>query len=108
VALHGIAENGGLVGGAIENLFFSDDLRGVDDAIAGLQWLDLPDVAALVARARDEYRRFRPTGYEEISSEDAHLWGQLDAAFFEIAPSSRLEEAVRGRLPEIEPDGLAL
>ncbi|MBF5082676.1 hypothetical protein [Quadrisphaera sp. INWT6] len=104
LALHGIAENGGLVGGAVENLFSTDDLRAVDDAVAGLLWLDLPDVAALITRAREEYLRFRPTGQEEISPADALLWEQLDADFFEVAPTTRLEQAVRTHLAEIAPE----
>ena len=53
LALHGIAENGGLVGGGIENTFFSENMQSVDDTVAGFRWLGLADVAALVARARD-------------------------------------------------------
>ncbi|MCI2237401.1 hypothetical protein MO973_05835 [Paenibacillus sp. TRM 82003] len=104
LALHGIAENGGLVGGGIENIFFSERMQSVDDAIAGYRWLGLVDVAALVARARDEYLRFRPTGREELSDEDAVLWDQLDSAFFEIATLDRLEAAVAARLHEIAPE----
>lgn len=104
LALHGIAENGGLVGGAIENLFFNDDLEAVDDAVAGLRWLDLPDVAALVNRARDEYLRFRPTGYEELSADDAALWERLDAAYLGSALAHRLEEAVRFPLQDVAPE----
>ncbi|MDN5930911.1 MAG: hypothetical protein L0I24_07580, partial [Pseudonocardia sp.] len=70
MALHGISMNGGLVGGGVENLFFDDRMHAVDDAIEGFQWLGLTDIAALVARARDEYLRFRPTGWEELSDED--------------------------------------
>ena len=104
MGLHGIAENGGLVGGAVENLFFDGRLRAVDDAVAGLHWLGLADVAVLVSRARDEYLRFRPTGHEELSSEDEQLWAELDATFFEIAPSTRLEAATWARLSEIAPE----
>ncbi|NAZ77574.1 hypothetical protein GTQ99_19475 [Kineococcus sp. T13] len=106
LALHGIAENGGLVGGGIENTFSSGDVRLVDDAVAGFRWLGLADVAALVARARDEYLRFRPAGWEELSGEDDRVWNQLDSSFFEIAPLSRLEAAVAARLHEIAPDVL--
>ena len=103
--LHGIAMNGGLVGGGIENLVLgSTNTQAVDDAIEGLRWLGLADVAALVSRARDEYRRFRPTGYEEISDEDAHVWEQLDSSFFEIASDHRLERAVSARLQDIAPE----
>ncbi|WP_432484322.1 DMP19 family protein [Kineococcus esterisolvens] len=104
LALHGIAENGGLVGGGIENTFFSGRMQSVDDAIAGYCWLGLADVAALVARARDEHLRFRPTGREELSDEDAVLWDQLDSAFFEVATLDRLEAAVAARLDEIAPE----
>jgi hypothetical protein len=90
MALHGIAENGGLVGGGIEDLFFSEILPSIEDAIEGYRWLGLSDVAELVTRARDEYLRFRPTGREELSDADALLWEQLDAAFSAIAPSERL------------------
>jgi len=72
--LHGIAENGGLV-----------------------------DVGTLVARARDEHLRFRPTGSEELSAQDEELWGQLDDEFFRIATADRLEAAVAARLTEIDP-----
>ncbi len=78
-------------------------MQAVDDAIEGFRWLGLADVAALVARARDEYLRFRPTGYEDISAEDAHVWDLLDSSFFEIAPDDRLETAVSARLQEIAP-----
>ena len=104
MALHGIAENGGLVGGGIENIFFSENLPSIEDAIEGYRWLGLSDVAGLVARARDEYLRFRPTGWEELSDADAALWDQLDAAFFAIAPLERLEAAVAARLHEIAPE----
>ncbi len=102
--LHGIAMNGGLVGGGIENLVLNGAMQAVDDAIEGFRWLGLADVAALVARARDEYLRFRPTGYEDVSAEDAHVWDQLDSSFFEIAPDDRLETAVSARLQEIAPE----
>lgn len=101
MALHGIAENGGLVGGGIENIFFSENLQSIEDAIEGYRWLGLSDVAELVARARDEYLRFRPTGREELSDADALLWEQLDSAFSTVAPSERLEGAVAVRLHEI-------
>ncbi|WP_432571661.1 DMP19 family protein [Kineococcus sp. SYSU DK005] len=104
MALHGIAENGGLVGGGIENIFFSENLPSIEDAIEGYRWLGLSDVAALVARARDEYLRFRPTGWEELCEADAALWDQLDSAFFAIAPLERLEVAVAARLHEIAPE----
>ena len=104
MALHGIAENGGLVGGGIENIFFSENLPSIEDAVEGYRWLGLSDVAGLVARARDEYLRFRPTGWEELSDADAALWDQLDAAFFTIAPLERLEAAVAARLHEIAPE----
>jgi len=104
MAVHGIAENGGLVGGAIENLFFNENLQAVDDAVAGLEWLGLADVAALVGRARSAYLRFRPTGYEELSQQDEMLWEELDASFFEIATSARLEAAVASRLQDIAPE----
>ncbi|NAZ81180.1 hypothetical protein GTR02_05055 [Kineococcus sp. R8] len=104
MALHGIAENGGLVGGAIENLFFGENLTSVDDAVAGYRWLGLADVAALVARAREEYLRFRPTGREELSDDDERLWEQLDASFVEIAPLERVEAAVSARLAAIAPE----
>jgi hypothetical protein len=104
MALHGIAMNGGLVGGGVENLFVDDRLHAVGDAIEGFRWLGLPDVAALVARARDEYLRFRPTGWEELSDEDALVWEELDTAFLELAADERLEAAVSARLPEIAPE----
>ncbi len=98
--LHGIAMNGGLVGGGIENFVANGDVQAVDDAIEGFRWLDLADVA----RARDEYLRFRPTGYEDISAEDARVWDKLDSSFYEIAPDDRLETAVSARLQEIAPE----
>jgi hypothetical protein len=104
MALHGIAMNGGLVCGGVENLFCTDQLRTVHDAIEGFRWLGLTDVAALVARARDEYLRCRPTGREEVSDEDALVWEQLDDVFMEIATDERLEAAVASRLQEIAPE----
>ncbi|PPK98592.1 hypothetical protein CLV92_101291 [Kineococcus xinjiangensis] len=104
MGLHGIAMNGGLVVGGIENLFFNERMHAVDDAIEGFRWLGLADVAALVARARDEYLRFRPSGWEDISDEDALIWDQLDTAFFEIAADERLETAVPARLQDIAPE----
>lgn len=101
--LHGIAMNGGLVGGGIENLFFTGegDFTAVDDAIAGFRRLKLDDVADLVARAREAYARFRPTGYEELSPQDAELWEDLDEEFFVIADDARLEQAITDQLPAI-------
>lgn len=93
-----------LVCGGIENLFFADRMHAVDDAIEGFQWLGLTDVAALVARARDEYLRFRPTGWEDVSDEDSLIWEQLDTAFLTIATDERLETAVSDRLQEIAPE----
>lgn len=63
----------------------------------------LTDVAAVVAHARNEYLRFRPTGCDELSDEDATIWEQLDTAFFAIATDERLEKAVSDRLQEIAP-----
>ena len=79
-------------------------MHAVDDAIEGFQWLGLTDVATLVARARNAYLRFRPTGWEELSDEDALIWDQLDTAFLEIATDERLEAAVSDRLQEIAPE----
>lgn len=104
MALHGIAENGGLVGGGVENLFSSQRLGSVVDAAAGLRRLGLDDVADLVLRARAEYLRFRPTGHEELSAADEALWDRLDEEFFAIAPSERLEAAVAARLADIAPE----
>ncbi len=104
MALYGIAMNGGLVGGGVENLFSNDRMGAVDDAIEGFEWLGLTDIAALVARARDAYLRFRPTGQEELSDEDTLLRDQLDTAFYEIATDERLETAVSARLQEIAPE----
>ncbi|WP_432519886.1 DMP19 family protein [Kineococcus sp. SYSU DK006] len=104
MALHGIAENGGLVGGGIENVFFSENMPSLEDAIAGLRWLALDDVAALVVRARQEYLWFRPTGWEELSEEGTFVWDQLDSAFFEIATLDRLETAMAARLHQIAPE----
>ena len=101
--LHGIAVNGGLVGGGVENLLAAGERRAVDDAVEGFRWLGLVDVAALVARARDEYLRFRPSGREELGAEDEELWERLDAEFFEIATAGRIEAAVSARLQEIAP-----
>lgn len=99
--LHGIAMNGGLVGGGIENLFFNGDMKAVDDAIAGFRRLELHDAADLVARARDAYTRFRPTGWEELSAQDAELWHSLDEEFFVVADDARLEQAITDHLPAI-------
>ena len=103
LGLHGIAVNGGLVGGGIENLVLTGRVHAVDDAIEGFRWLGLADVAALVARARDEYLRFRPTGWEDVTEEDALLWEELDSSFSGIATDDRLETAVSARLQEIAP-----
>lgn len=101
--LHGIAMNGGLMGGGIENPFFTGggDFAAVDDAIAGFRRLELHDLADLVTRARDAYARFRPTGYEELSPPDAERWGDLDEEFFVIADDGRLEQAVKDHLRTI-------
>lgn len=104
MALHGIAMNGGLVCGGIENLLFDDRMHAVDDAIEGFQWLGLTDIATLVTRARDEYLRFRPTGREDVSDDGALIWDQLDTTFFEIATDERLETAVSDHLQEIAPE----
>ncbi|GAA4988416.1 DMP19 family protein [Kineococcus glutinatus] len=104
MGLHGIAVNGGLVGGGVENLFSNDRMHAVDDAVEGFRWLGLADVAALVARARDEYQRFRPNGWEDVSAEDASVWDEIDSSFFEIATAERLEAAVSARLQEIAPE----
>ncbi|GAB7192579.1 hypothetical protein NUM3379_32880 [Kineococcus sp. NUM-3379] len=103
MGLHGIAENGGLVGGGVENLLLGGRRRAVDDAIDGFRWLGLADVAALVARARDEYLRFRPTGHEDLSGEDELLWQRLDADWSGAATGDRIEAAVSARLQEIAP-----
>ena len=104
MGLHGIAMNGGLLCGGIENLFFGGRMEAVDDAIEGFRWFGLTDVAALVARARDEYLRCRPTGREDVSDEDALVWDQIETAFLEIAADERLEAAVSARLQEIAPE----
>ncbi len=103
LALHGIAMNGGLVGGAVESLFFNGRMHAVDDAVEGYRWLGLTDVADLILRVREEYLRFRPTGWEELSPEDERLWSELDSAFFELAADDRLEAAITARLPQIDP-----
>ncbi len=104
MGLYGIARNGGLLCGGIENLFFGGRMEAVDDAIEGFRWFGLTDVAALVARARDEYLRCRPTGREDVSDEDALIWDQIETAFLEIAADERLEAAVSARLQEIAPE----
>lgn len=102
LAVHGIAMNGGLVGGAVENLFSTDRVHVLHDASEGYRWLGLADVADIVLRARDEYRRFRPTGREELPDGDERVWDDLDSAFFEAAGDERLEAAISARLPEID------
>lgn len=103
LAFHDRAMNGGLVGGAIETLFFADDLAHVDEAISAFHWLGMTEAAAVVDRARAEYLRFRPTGEEEISDEDARLWDALDDEFYAVADDDRLERAIEARSREILP-----
>ncbi|WP_432570872.1 hypothetical protein [Kineococcus sp. SYSU DK005] len=100
---HGISMNGGLVLGDVENLFFDGRLHAVDDAIEGLAWSGLDDVAALVTRARREYLRVQPTGYEDVCDQDALVSEQINASFLQIAGEQQLEAAISARLADIAP-----
>ncbi|MGI6877566.1 DMP19 family protein [Microbacterium sp. gxy059] len=101
-AFDGIAGNGGLVGGAIENCFHAgDEDTLVRDAVEAFRWYGLGDVADLIERADREYRRFRPTGGEDIDEADEKLWDELDELYEEVASDEAIESVVRRRIPEL-------
>ena len=97
LSFDGIAKNGGLVGGGIENCFHTDDDGFLNDALAAYRWFGLGEIARLIETADREYRRFRPTGYEEISDADAALWEELDDRYFETADDEVINAALRRR-----------
>ncbi|MEJ5913560.1 GNAT family N-acetyltransferase [Pseudokineococcus sp. 1T1Z-3] len=81
--------------GTVENLFHEGRLVVLDDASTAFGLLGLHDAAALCVRARAEYLRMRPTGYEDISEDDERLWGELEEAFGTAADDDTFETAVR-------------
>lgn len=90
LALAGMGDNAGLVGGIGELLVTGSD-QVVVDGVAGLRRFGLTDVADLVERAEAEHRRMRPTGDEEISAEDEALWEELDDEWFRLTAEGRLD-----------------
>jgi len=105
VMFHGIALNGGLVGGGVENCLLSGNEQHLADAVAAYRWLGLDDAADLVERATAEYRRFQPAEGTELSDEDDALWDQLwvelDEAYFALVPDHVIEVALLTRSAEL-------
>lgn len=98
LSFDGLAENGGLVGGAIENIRLGIDDPLVKDALSAFQRFGLTRQAALIKRADQEYARFRPTGNEDLSEQDEALWEALDQEYFEIATDQALITALHKHL----------
>ncbi|PQZ95909.1 hypothetical protein CQ018_01015 [Arthrobacter sp. MYb227] len=98
LSFHGLAENGGLVGGAIENIRLGIDDPLVEDALSAFHRFGLTTQAALIQRADQEYARFRPSGSEDLSEQDEALWEALDEEYFEIATDQVLIAAVQKHL----------
>lgn len=94
LSFHGLAENGGLVGGAIENIRLGIDDPLVEDALNAFDRFGLTQQAALIQRADQEYARFRPTGSEDLSEQDEALWEALDDEYFEIVTDQMLSAAL--------------
>lgn len=101
LSFHGLAENGGLVGGAIENIRLGVDDPLVDDALSAFHRFELNQQAALIQRADAEYARFRPTGSEDLSDQDEALWEALDNEYFEIATDQILIAALQKYLDSL-------
>lgn len=94
LSFHGLAENGGLVGGAIENTRLGIDDPLVEDALSACDRFGLPQQAALIRHADQEYVRFRPTGSEDLSEQDEALWEALDDEYFELVTDTVLSAAL--------------
>lgn len=98
LSFHGLAENGGLIGGAIENIRLGIDDPLIEDALSAFQHFGLTRQAALIQRADQEYARIRPTGIEDLSADDEALWEEIDAKYFEIATDHVLIAALQKHL----------
>lgn len=95
LAFHGLAENGGLVGGAVENIRLGMDDTLLEDAVAAFRFFRLDGHAELIERADTSYARFRPTGFEDIDADDEALWAELDDAYFATITDESIEAALR-------------
>ncbi|MFL4477502.1 hypothetical protein ACIPUB_04390 [Paeniglutamicibacter sp. ORCA_105] len=102
LGFHGLAENGGLVGGAVENIRLGDEDTLLDDAVAAFRLFGLDTHAELIERADREYARFRPMGFEDLSNADEALWEELDTAYFATVTDDSIEAALR-RFPGLRP-----
>lgn len=85
----GLAENGGLVGGAIENLLFNGDTQAIRDGAEAFRRFGHPEIAELVERAWRAYPAIRGVEVDddhvwedeysnEVSEEGSRLWDELD------------------------------
>lgn len=89
----GLADNGGLLGGGIENCLEADTPEMIGDAVAGLRLVGLTEIADLIARARCEYVLMRPGGAsQELSDEADELWRKLDERWFGFATADLLDQ----------------
>lgn len=95
LGFHGLAENGGLVGGAVENIRLGGDEELFDDAVAAFRFFGLTEHAALIERADHAHTRFRPTGIEDLSEADEALWEELDTAYFATVTDESIETALQ-------------
>ena len=102
LGFHGLAENGGLVGGGVENIRLGDEDPLLDDAVAAFRFFGLDTHAELIERADREYARFRPMGFEDLSDADEALWEELDTSYFANVTDESIEAAQR-RFPGLRP-----
>ncbi|MDO5634712.1 MAG: hypothetical protein Q4G34_07560 [Micrococcus sp.] len=92
-AAAGLADNGGLMGGLVENDWHgSPDLIFTHDAVAAFRFLGFDDAATLIETAADAYPRMRPGGFEELSAADEQWWEQLDEQWFALEITERLDQ----------------
>ena len=103
LSFHGLAQNGGLVGGAVEDLFHTQVDPLLADAVRAFRRFGAPAAAELVERADSAYRRFRPTGDEDLDPADEALWDELDDEYSALVTDEVVEEALLEHADELGP-----
>lgn len=89
----GIADNGGLLGGGIENCRETETVQAIADAVTAFRVFGLEAIADLVEQADAEYVRTRPGGPSTaLSAEDQKCWDAIDARWFALDATGRLDQ----------------
>lgn len=92
----GIADNGGLMGGGVENCRETDTAHDIAQAASAFRSFGMADVAELIERADAEYVRMRPGGaMQELFEQEERIWKALDDEWYALGACARLDRIGR-------------